>query len=441
MSVALTGTAKRWVMAIFAVTLCYSGYGYATDVEDFRIWASPDKTRAVLDLDSSVDYQLFILDNPSRVVIDLSDTRLVGEVNLPDNRSSGALERVRHGVRAESNLRVVFDLNEAVKPQSFLLEPVGSYGHRLVIDLFPESAGAIIEPAPTWDPNPERDIVVAIDAGHGGEDPGSIGPRKTYEKDVTLAVAKVLNEELNTMQGIKSFLVREGDYYIDHAERYEIARRQNADLFVSVHADAFHSPKPSGSSVYILSKRGATSEAAKRLAEGQNRSDLIGGVTLKDKDDVLASVLMDLSQAATLEASDDVADAILTSLKDIGKVHKPKVERANFAVLRSPDVPSVLVETAFISNPDEERKLRDPNHQKKLAQAIGQGIRDHFHHMPPLGTWIANHRTPGRHVVSRGDTLGDIASRYNTSVRALRTANKLRSDNIRIGTTLVIPNT
>ena len=413
----------------------------ASDIEDLRIWASPDKTRAVLDLDSEVEYNLFILDNPSRVVIDIKDAKLTGEVKLPDDRSNGALQRVRHGVRAETDVRVVFDLSEAVKPQSFLLQPVGDYGHRLVVDLFPESASAQIEPQPSWDPNPERDIIVAIDAGHGGDDPGAVGPTDAYEKDITLAIAKALNDELNEMQGIKSFLVREGDYYIDHAERYEIARRQNSDLFVSIHADAFHSPKPSGSSVYILSKRGASSEAANRLAEGQNRSDLIGGVTLKDKDDVLASVLMDLSQTATLEASNDVAGTILDSLKGFGKVHKNHVERANFAVLRSPDVPSVLVETAFLSNPDEEARLLDPEHRKKLARTIGIGIRDHFHQMPPLGTWIANHRSPSRHVVSRGDTLGDIASRYNTSIRAIRSANNLRSDNILVGSKLVIPST
>ncbi len=413
---------------------------WAAEVKDFRIWAGPDKTRAVLDLDEAVDYQIFTLDSPSRVVIDLKKSLLTGEIHLPDDRSSGSLKRVRHGIRAQDNLRVVFDLAEAAKPKSFLLDPAGGHGHRLVIDLFPESGGAEIEPAPSWDPNPERDVIVAIDAGHGGEDPGSIGPRKTQEKRITLAVAKLLNKELNDMQGISSFLVREGDYYIAHQERYEIARRRRADLFVSIHADSFHSPRPSGSSVYILSRRGATSEAARRLAEGENRSDLIGGVKLNDKDDVLASVLMDLSQSATLESSNAVASAILTSLKSIGKVHKPLVERANFAMLRSPDVPSVLVETAFISNPAEEKKLKDPNFQLKLAQAIGEGIHDHFHTMPPPGTWIANHRQPSRHIVASGDTLGGIASRYQVSVNKLRQANKLRSDTIRVGAVLVIPN-
>ncbi len=413
---------------------------WAAEVKDFRIWASPEKTRAVLDLDDAVDYQIFTLSNPSRVVIDLKKSLLSGEIQLPDDRSSGSLKRVRHGIRAQDNLRVVFDLAEAAKPKSFLLDPAGGHGHRLVIDLFPESGGAKIDPAPSWNPNPERDVIVAVDAGHGGDDPGSIGPSKTQEKNITLAVARQLNKELNSMPGIKSFLVRESDYYIAHQERYEIARRNRADLFISIHADSFHSPKPSGSSVYILSSRGATSEAARRLAEGENRSDLIGGVKLNDKDDVLASVLMDLSQSATLESSNDVANTILASLKGIGKVHKPNVERANFAVLHSPDVPSVLVETAFISNPAEEKKLKDPNHQRKLALAISEGIHDHFHTMPPPGTWIANHRQPSRHIVTSGDTLGAIASRYQISVNKLRQVNKLRTDTIRVGAILVIPN-
>lgn len=411
----------------------------ATEVKDFRIWAGPDKTRAVLDLDGDVDYQLFTLDNPSRIVIDLKRSSLTGQIHLPEDRNSGSLKRVRHGVRAQDNLRVVFDLTEAVKPQSFLLDPTGEYGHRLVIDLFPESGGAEIEPIPSWDPNPERDVIVAIDAGHGGEDPGSIGPGKTQEKRVTLAVAIELNKELNAMPGVQSFLVRESDYYIELSERYEIARRKRADLFVSVHANSFHSPKPSGSSVYILSRRGASSEAARRLADGENRSDLVGGVKLNDKDDVLASVLMDLSQSATLESSHDVANSILNSLKGIGKVHKAHVEHANFAMLHAPDVPSVLVETAFISNPEEEKKLKDPVYQRKLARAIGEGIHDHFHTTPPPGTWIANHRQPSRHIVSRGDTLGAIANRYDVSLSKLRVANRLRNDSIRIGAVLVIP--
>ncbi len=412
----------------------------AADVEDFRIWSGPDKTRAVLDLNGPVEHQLFTLQNPPRVVIDIPQAGLNTEFALPERRSSGPLSRIRHGVRAQETLRVVFDLNEDVKPKSFLLNPVAGHGHRLVIDLFPLQEGEEISPV-QWDPNPEREVIVAIDAGHGGEDPGAIGPHGLYEKVVTLQIARRLHDELNALPGISSFLVRDGDYYVELRQRYEMARKRRADLFVSIHADAFKTPRPSGSSVYILSRNGASSEAARLLARSENRADDIGGVYLGDKDDTVRTVILELSQSGTLQASDLAADSLLGSLKTVGKVHKNHVERANFAVLRSPDVPSVLVETAFISNPVEEAKLKDPSHQARLAKAMAVGIEQHFHNQPPPGTWIANHRRPSRHIVSRGDTLGAIANYYQTSVNRLRQANGLRSDNIHVGTVLLIPST
>ncbi len=412
----------------------------AADIEDFRIWSGPDKTRAVLDLNGPVEHQLFTLQNPPRVVIDISGAGLNTELQLPTSRSAGPLSRIRHGVRGQDTLRVVFDLKDDVKPKSFLLNPVAGHGHRLVIDLFPLQANEV--PAtPSWEPNPEREVVVAIDAGHGGEDPGAIGPRGVREKDVTLQIARRLHDELNAMPGISSYLVRDGDYYIEHRQRYESARARRADLFISIHADAFKTPRPSGSSVYILSRNGASSEAARLLANSENRADEIGGVFLGDKDDTVRTVILELSQSGTLQASDQAADSLLGSLKAIGKVHKNHVERANFAVLRSPDVPSVLVETAFISNPQEEARLADPAHQTRLAMAMAAGIEQHFHNQPPPGTWIANHRRPSRHIVARGDTLGAIANHYQTSVISLRQANGLRSDNILVGTVLVIPST
>lgn len=412
----------------------------AADIEDFRIWSGPDKTRAVLDLDGPVEHQLFTLQNPPRVVIDIPRAGLNTQFALPASRSAGPLSRIRHGVRANDTLRVVFDLNDDVKPKSFLLSPVAGHGHRLVIDLFPLQENEVIA-TPTWEPNPEREVIVAIDAGHGGEDPGAIGPHGVREKEVTLQIARRLHQELTAMPGISSFLVRDGDYYIEHRQRYEAARARRADLFVSIHADAFKTPRPSGSSVYILSRNGASSEAARLLANSENRADEIGGVYLGDKEDTVRTVILELSQSGTLQASDQAADSLLGSLKTIGKVHKDHVERANFAVLRSPDVPSVLVETAFISNPQEEARLKDPVHQARLAKAMATGIEQHFHNQPPPGTWIANHRRPSRHIVSRGDTLGAIANHYQTSVSSLRQANGLRSDNILVGTVLVIPST
>lgn len=431
------------IMRKISQLLLVAGYVFpamGADIEDFRIWSGPDKTRAVLDLNGPVEHQLFTLQNPPRVVIDIPRAGLKTDLLLPPSRSAGPLSRIRSGLRGQETLRLVFDLKEDVKPKSFLLNPVAGHGHRLVIDLFPLQANEVIA-TPAWEPNPEREVMVAIDAGHGGDDPGAIGPRGVHEKQVTLQIARRLHDELNAMPGISSFLVRDGDYYVELRQRFELARKRRADLFVSIHADAFRSPKPSGSSVYILSRNGASSEAARLLANSENRADEIGGVFLGDKDDSVRTVILELSQSGTLQASDQAADSLLGSLKSIGKVHKDHVERANFAVLRSPDVPSVLVETAFISNPQEEARLQDPAHQARLAKAMASGIEQHFHNQPPPGTWIANHRRPSRHIVSRGDTLGGIANHYQTSVSLLRQANGLRNDNILVGTVLVIPST
>ena len=234
-----------------------------------------------------------------------------------------------------------------------------------------------------------RPLIIAIDAGHGGQDPGARGPTGTREKDITLQIARRLAQQVNATPGLKAYLTRDTDTFIPLTRRYQLAREHKADLFVSIHADAFTKPSASGSSVFVLSQRGASSQAAKWLARQENAADLVGGVKLQDKEDVLASVLLDLSQSATMKASEEMAAAVLDGLKDIGKTHKSQVERANFVVLRSPDVPSMLVETAFISNPDEERKLRDPAYQSKLATAIVNGVTSYFSRQPPPGTLYA----------------------------------------------------
>ncbi len=234
-------------------------------------------------------------------------------------------------------------------------------------------------------------------------------------------------------------LTRDGDYYIAHRDRYEKARTMRADLFVSIHADAFRDPRVSGSSVFVLSRRGASSEFARLLADSENSADLVGGVRLNEKDDMLATVLLDLSQSATMGASNEVAESILSALKRSGKAHKRQVGRANFMVLKSPDVPSVLIETAFISNPQEERRLTQREFQQKISGAITSGIREYFHRSPPPGTWIAAHRAADRHIVARGDTLGAIAERYRVSLNSLRRANNINGDKILVGRELVIP--
>ena len=425
--------------AVAGVLIC--GTAVATDLDGLRVWTDPDKTRAVLDLDGDVDYRLFTLENPNRVVIDIDDTALDKPLVYP-RKHAGIITGVRHGKKADGSLRVVLDLADKVNPKSFVLEPTEEYSHRLVVDLFPQSdgnAGEVVKSAADFAQESERDVVIAIDAGHGGEDPGAIGAAKTREKDVVLAISRVLADVINDEPGMRAVLIRDGDYYIEHRQRYEKARQQRADLFLSIHADAFRDRRVRGSGVFVLSKRGASSEAARRLAAKENRSDLVGGVKLDDKDDMLASVLLDLSQSASLEASKHVAAAILSELKSVGRVHKKHVESANFLVLKSPDVPSVLVETAFISNPDEERRLKDPVYQRQLAKAIRSGVRRHFYTMPPPGTWIAANRGPKQHRVARGDTLGEIAQRYRVSVRNIREANNISGDRITVGTELVIP--
>ncbi|MEW8498545.1 MAG: N-acetylmuramoyl-L-alanine amidase [Candidatus Thiodiazotropha taylori] len=287
--------------------------------------------------------------------------------------------------------------------------------------------------------NGHRDVVIAVDPGHGGEDPGARGRKGTYEKDVVLAIGRKLVKMLNQQKGMRAVLIRDGDYYLGLRKRIAKARAHQADLFVSIHADAFRDPKVRGSSVYTLSRSGASNEAARWLAERENSADLVGGVSLEDKDDMLASVLLDLSQIGTLQASSEAASRVLTELKTLGKTHKRKVQQAGFVVLKSPDIPSMLVETAFISNPDEERRLRDPKHQNKVARALMKGIRDYFKYQPPPGTWLAANQRTRKHVISSGDTLIAIANRYQISVKRLRHVNDLKNDTIRIGQVLQIP--
>lgn len=280
-----------------------------------------------------------------------------------------------------------------------------------------------------------REIVIAIDAGHGGEDPGAIGPQGTKEKDVVLAIARELARLVEQEPGMRAVMIRNSDYYLGLRERINKARQYRADLFISIHADAFTHPKARGASVYVLSEKGASSEAARYLAKKENESELIGGVSLNDKGDLLARVLLDLSQTSTREASLEIADTILAGLKEVGQVHSRDVQHAGFAVLKSPDVPSVLVETAFISNPHEEHKLRSRYHQRKLAKAMMDGVRRYFYSNPLPGTLLAQRR----HIISRGDTLSGVAQHYEVNLNQLRLVNGLESDRINVGDILLLP--
>lgn len=431
-------------------------------VEGARIWNGPAQTRFVVDTQGPVQHKVFALDDPHRLVIDLIDARL--EASLPSPAvDDQVVARLRSGIRAGDDLRIVLDLKQPAKAKSFSLEPNETYGHRLVIDLEPRASGrAGHSDAPaspslasinqqTGHPSvrlaqqgsPGRDLVVAIDAGHGGEDPGAVGPNGTREKDVTLAISRRLARKVNAAPGMRAVLIRDGDYYIRLRQRINLARKHKADIFVSIHADAFRDRRVRGSSVFTLSAGGATSEAARWLAERENRADLIGGVDLKERDDLLASVLLEMSQNATIELSSKAADKVLGRLRRLGDVHQERVQKAGFAVLKSPDIPSMLVETAFISNPDEEQRLRTNAYQERLAEAILDGIVDYFTAYPPLGTRFAQGSGSSsgtrRHKIQSGDTLSEIAEAYGVKISSLRTLNRLEGDRIRTGQVLIIP--
>jgi N-acetylmuramoyl-L-alanine amidase len=409
-------------------------HAYATNVEGMRVWTGPDHTRAVFDLSADAEYKLFELENPPRVVIDLQNATLTESLTIKNNKD---IKKVRFSNDA-NQVRIVLDLHHELKPKSFLLKPTGEYGHRLVVDLNREVKQPVKSVATVTQAN--RDIIVAIDAGHGGEDPGAIGAAGTHEKDVVLNIANELAKKIDAKPGMKALIIRTGDYYIKHRKRFEKARDHNADLFVSIHADAFHSRKVNGASVYILSQRGASSEAAKWLAESENKADQIGGVVIEDKQDMLSKVLYDLSQNAALEESHKAAKAVHGAMSKVVKLHGQGFGQANFLVLKSPDVPSMLVETGYISNPGDEKKLKDPRHVDKLTRQIAEGIHNYFFQSPPPNTWIAAQAKSRKHVVQSGDTLSAIANRHGTSMAAIKSINNKSSDQLMIGEVLYLPN-
>ncbi len=430
----------RKALALVLLSVAATALGGEVTVQGVRLWVAPDYTRLVFDTSGPVEHRIFGLSGPDRLVIDVKDARLVAGLPsaTPDNLR---IRGIRAAARAGNDLRVVLDLRQAVNPKSFLLRPNRQYGDRLVVDLYDKQSGGdrTVQPKVTLDSTGERDVVVAVDAGHGGEDPGAEGMQGTQEKDVTLAIARRLAALIDSETGMRAVLVRNGDYYVGLRQRMAIARRNKADLFVSIHADAYRDPRVTGASVYTLSRRGASSEAARWLAERENSADLIGGVSLDDKDDVLASVLLDLSQTAAMEASSEVAQRVLRQLRQVGEVHYGRVQQAGFVVLKSPDIPSLLVETAFISNAGEERKLNDPTRQGKLAAAILAGVRDYFRASPPPGTRLASLADRHQVIVRGGDTLSGIAHQYQVSPGTLRDVNGLTSDQIQVGQVLLIP--
>ena len=412
-------------------------------VKDVRISHTGERTRVVLDLTGDTHHILFTLANPNRVVVDLTGTRFAATRNrLPG--AIGLVGDIRVADRENGSARLVLDLDEAVRPKSLELQPSAGYGHRLVVDLFPlDAAPKVVKTSPVK--FQQRDLVVAIDAGHGGKDPGARGRGGLLEKDAVLNISKRLARLLEDEPGMRPFLTRRGDNFLMLTHRMRRAQEAGADLFISIHADAFSDRRVRGASVYVLSNKGASDEAAKLLAERENQADLVGSLDLNGKDETLAAVLVDLSQNASLDASIAVGELLIGQLSRIGKVRKPTVQKAGFRVLKSPDIPSVLVETAFISNPNDESNLKSVQYQQRLARALYSGIRDYFYANPPEGTRIASlarqSRNAREHVIRRGDTLSEIAQRYNVTVSSLRVTNRLSSSRIRVGQVLRIPST
>ena len=504
------------LLAALLTALVGLAHAESASVVALRLADRPSDSRLELELSAPVQYKAFSLQRPERLVFDLQNARAVDPEFRVDIQG-GVVHGLRSAARGDG-VRVVLDLNAKASHTASLIPPKGSKGHRLVVEVkgrgaapaasaapkHPSAAAPapaqtssqvssqrpavasvaakavaasggqmrdiVISPKAPEAPKavPLRDLVIAIDAGHGGKDPGATGPRGTREKDVVLAISKKLRKLINDEPGMRATMVRPWDRYIKLRDRIGIARERKADLFISIHADSFRDYGAHGSSVYILSPDGASSEAARWLAESENQADLIGGVTLDDKEQMVASVLLDMSQTRTIEESSAAAKAVLRHLKGVGKLHSRRVQRAGFAVLKSPDIPSMLVETGFLSNPMEEKKLNDPAHQRKIARAVLAGVRAYFNQYAPPGTWIAEGKrppkssvarasapkvsgnivrttappaaAPKRHTIRDGETLFGIARKYRVNVSSLKLVNGLKEDGIiRVGQRLLIP--
>lgn len=512
--------------AIGLLSIPALGSAQSTVVNTLRYWTQPQEARLVFDVSALPEHNIYTLQNPPRLVVDLKSSKLTHKFGKPP-ASNYFFSNIETGSFNDNNLRVVIELKKNINFKDFTLPPNKVYGNRLVIDLtetkdsslahapeheIPKASPSVtapkiantIAPAKTapaeiamndksaltrsdathaapkaleqrslkknepsdlhensakvaaestksvmYAPKASaKEIIVAIDAGHGGEDPGAHGPSGTEEKRVVLAIARKLSNLLKQHPGITPVMVREGDYFIKLRKRIDIAREAKADLFVSIHADAYRDADVKGASVFTLSSNGASSEAARWLADSENSADLIGGVSLDDKDDMLASVLLDLSQTATLEASSDVARKVLTNFKQFNQpLHKTSVQKAGFLVLKSPDIPSILVETAFISNPSEEAKLRSEVHQEQMATAIFKGILAYFkQNAPTVAPTMrvakranANSKAVTRHAVIAGETLAGIAQHYGITTQELKSANAMEGRNVKPGQLLRIP--
>lgn len=415
-------------------------------IEGLRIWPSPNTTRLVFDLTDTPKYTYFKLSKPERLVLDIENTTNKFDFSNVSN-DSNLVKKIRYSKAKNSkSIRVVIELNKKLDRSVFALPPTKPYGDRLVVDFTDTNAPAVPQIVLDAKSSDNRDIVIVLDAGHGGEDPGSIGPTKSYEKNVTLGIAKRLESLIKKEKGLKAVMTRTGDYYISPNRRPQLAREHKADIFVSIHADAFTTPQPSGASVWVLSMKRANSEMGRWLEKTERHSELLGGAAEVIQDTAneryLAEALLDMSMDHSLTTSYDLSRDVIKQLRSVTKMHKKTPQAASLAVLTSPDIPSILVETGFISNPKEEKNLNWSVYRQKLAQSIFAGIKLHFQSSPPDGSlWAKLKQETRTHKVRSGESLSLLAQRYNVPVSQLKQVNNLRSDVVRIGQVLTIPRT
>ncbi len=449
---------KFRVVAAFVATflLIIPNLAFANVVKSFRVWPSPDETRVVIDLSSEADYSYFSLSGPDRLVVDIKNTTM--QAKLPVTvTDSPVLKRVRKSSPpSKGTYRLVFELKKNVKAELFTLKPTGQYGHRLVIDLphgAKTSTAATSTPKPSTPATPSKDmssvkraqeILIVIDPGHGGEDPGSIGPsRRKYEKDAVLSISRKISAQLDAVPGIKTRMTRNGDYFVNLNRRVAIARENNAHLLISIHADAFTSPKPRGGSVFVLNTRRANTEISRWVENHERQSELLGGSGTafvgNTNDRNVNQTLLDLQFSHSQKEGYKLATNILGEMGKVARLHNSKPINTSLAVLRSPQIPSVLVETGFISNPTEEKLLFQRAHQDKLARAITKAVVKYLKDNPPEGTVFSSSAKPSVHTVKRGESLSVIAQKYGTSTKAIMSANKLKSSGLAVGQKLKIP--
>ena len=426
------------------LTLSFSLFA-KNNIDGLRIWPSPANTRLVFDLSEAPDFSYFTLSNPERLVIDIANTSNAFNFSQVENQSS-LVKKVRYSTpKNKQSIRVVIELSKKLEHTVFSLPPTTPYNDRLVIDLSDDNPQpAFILDAQTA--SSERDIVVVIDAGHGGEDPGSIGSAGSYEKHVTLSIAKHLETLINREAGMRAVMTRTGDYYLSPNKRPEIARKHKADLLVSIHADAFVTPQPSGASVWVLSMSRANSELGRWMENTEKHSELLGGAAEIIQDTAselyLTQALLDMSMDHSLTTSYDLSRDVIAQLRSVTKMHKKAPQAASLAVLTSPDIASILVETGFISNPGEEKNLNNEQHRQRLAQSIFDGLKKYFKRLPPDGSlWARLKKEHRTHQVRSGESLSLLAQRYNVDVNQLKKANNLNTDVVRIGQILTIPQT